>query len=231
MNPTTVILLGIVAIAMADEPLLEPIAPASSPIICGINEEYTCGSACDTECATLGQDCGIYSYACVSKCRCKEGFARDYRNVCIPTKYCPGNTICPKNEVYHMRIPSCPKQTTCSSLIYNAYRCDENEVPTYIPGCKCKPGYIRSGIRSKCVLPKECCREPNTVLVENPNPCPGNTCQHPEFFKCLALGKKWGCQCKNGYVKENEDSYNCIHLSACKNDTTNPFDPDLNHQV
>ncbi|XP_077291702.1 inducible metalloproteinase inhibitor protein-like [Arctopsyche grandis] len=167
----------------------------------------------------------IISYVCVSKCRCKQGFARDYRGVCIPTKYCPGNTICPKNEVYDMRIPSCPRQATCSNLINEANRCGEDEVPTYIPACRCRRGYVRSGIRLNCIRPKNCiCYQNNTIMVHYPNPCPGNTCQQPEFSKCDLVGKEWGCQCIEGHVRKSEGSYGCIPLSECKNVKPDPED-------
>lgn len=163
--------------------------------------------------------CGIYTFGCVNKCRCRKGFARDYEDVCIPVKCCPGNTVCPMNEEYDMRIPSCPPQMTCDDLFDKVVTCGQDEIPTYIPGCRCKRGYVRLGTRYKCVLPNECCSEPNMVLVQKPNPCPGNTCQQPEFSKSNLAKKEWGWRCKAGHVKEMEDSYGCIQLSECKNDT------------
>ncbi|XP_076240260.1 venom metalloprotease inhibitor-like [Calliopsis andreniformis] len=54
------------------------------------NEEYQCGSACQTTCATLGQQCPIINIRCNDDCYCKDGYARDCRGVCIPIKSCPG---------------------------------------------------------------------------------------------------------------------------------------------
>jgi Trypsin Inhibitor like cysteine rich domain len=219
MHPIMIIALGCISLTVADEqPLIAPIPeiqPEKPQVTCGINEEYTCGSACDTECSTLGQHCNIYTYACVDMCRCKEGFARDYTNVCIPEKKCPGRTICPRGEVYDKRILSCPQQRTCASLLNRENTCGEDEVPTEIGGCRCRSGYIRSGIRDKCVRPEQCCTEPNTVFVHAPNPCQGNTCQQPEFTPCRQAGRVWGCQCKKGYVRKEQGSYGCIHLSKC----------------
>lgn len=54
------------------------------------NEEYRCGSACQTTCATLGQTCPIVNIRCNDDCYCEEGYARDCRGRCIPIKQCPG---------------------------------------------------------------------------------------------------------------------------------------------
>ncbi|CAH4008508.1 unnamed protein product [Pieris brassicae] len=55
----------------------------------GNNEEYRCGSACQTECSTLGEMCPIMNVQCNDECYCIDGFARDYRGNCIPIKDCP----------------------------------------------------------------------------------------------------------------------------------------------
>ncbi|XP_076678300.1 venom metalloprotease inhibitor-like [Andrena cerasifolii] len=54
------------------------------------NEEYACGSACQTTCATLGQTCPIVNIRCNDACYCIKGYARDCRGVCIPEERCPG---------------------------------------------------------------------------------------------------------------------------------------------
>ncbi|XP_050511793.1 inducible metalloproteinase inhibitor protein-like [Diabrotica virgifera virgifera] len=58
------------------------------------NEYYTCGSACQTTCATLGQTCPIVNIRCNDDCYCIEGYARDAENNCIPIKDCPKRRPC-----------------------------------------------------------------------------------------------------------------------------------------
>lgn len=56
------------------------------------NEQYECGSACDTDCATLGEPCPIVNIRCNDSCYCKDGFARDSTKNCIPIEQCPKNS-------------------------------------------------------------------------------------------------------------------------------------------
>ncbi|XP_031773987.1 inducible metalloproteinase inhibitor protein [Apis florea] len=52
------------------------------------NEEYACGSACQRTCATLDQPCPIQNIRCNDGCYCKDGYARNTNDVCIPIKDC-----------------------------------------------------------------------------------------------------------------------------------------------
>ncbi|XP_044258427.1 inducible metalloproteinase inhibitor protein [Tribolium madens] len=52
------------------------------------NEHYACGSACQTECVTLGQICPIVNIKCNDACYCNEGYARDKNGDCIPVSEC-----------------------------------------------------------------------------------------------------------------------------------------------
>ncbi|KAJ8732216.1 hypothetical protein PYW08_014946 [Mythimna loreyi] len=52
------------------------------------NEHYECGSACQTECATLGQTCPIVNVRCNDACYCNQGYARDSSGTCIPVSQC-----------------------------------------------------------------------------------------------------------------------------------------------
>ncbi|XP_017889435.1 inducible metalloproteinase inhibitor protein-like [Ceratina calcarata] len=62
----------------------------ASRLVCNYpNEEYQCGSACQTTCATLGQMCPIVNIRCNDACYCKEGYARNGIGMCIPIKSCP----------------------------------------------------------------------------------------------------------------------------------------------
>nr|AHX25883.1 TIL domain protease inhibitor 2 [Helicoverpa armigera] len=53
------------------------------------NEHYECGSACQTTCATLGQDCPIVNVRCNDGCYCDEGYARNDVGECIAIDDCP----------------------------------------------------------------------------------------------------------------------------------------------
>ncbi|KAJ3664485.1 hypothetical protein Zmor_000048 [Zophobas morio] len=52
------------------------------------NEYHTCGSACQTECATLGQICPIVNKKCHLSCYCVDGYARNEKGDCIPQSEC-----------------------------------------------------------------------------------------------------------------------------------------------
>lgn len=62
------------------------------------NEEYQCGSACQTTCSNLGVACPIVNIRCNDACYCIEGFARldakgqqDDTAPCVEIKNCPKN--------------------------------------------------------------------------------------------------------------------------------------------
>ncbi|KAJ8732565.1 hypothetical protein PYW07_015164 [Mythimna separata] len=64
-------------------------ARAIGPINCTQpNEHYECGSACQTECATLGQQCPIVNVRCNDACYCNTGYARNSAGTCIPISQC-----------------------------------------------------------------------------------------------------------------------------------------------
>lgn len=54
------------------------------------NEEYQCGSACQTTCSNLGQPCPIVNIKCNDACYCIDGYARkgDDNSECIPISDC-----------------------------------------------------------------------------------------------------------------------------------------------
>ncbi|XP_030746809.1 chymotrypsin-elastase inhibitor ixodidin [Sitophilus oryzae] len=60
------------------------------------HEFYTCGSACQNECNTLGDPCTIINIRCNDLCYCCPGYARDCLGNCIPEKACPPKGSCPK---------------------------------------------------------------------------------------------------------------------------------------
>ncbi|XP_011700506.1 PREDICTED: inducible metalloproteinase inhibitor protein [Wasmannia auropunctata] len=55
------------------------------------NEEYQCGSACQTTCNNLGQFCPIVNVKCNDACYCKQGYARIQNDTgpCVSIESCP----------------------------------------------------------------------------------------------------------------------------------------------
>ncbi|XP_077292844.1 zonadhesin-like [Arctopsyche grandis] len=252
------------------------IKPKQCPTCSGPNEFYSCGSACDTTCATLGDTCPIVNIRCNERCYCKNGFARNNRNVCIPIKKCPprqcpndpnaiivpcgdpcpvtcenkddpgtrtciklciingckcksgyvigknGKCIpigkcpvrCPKNEHYDRCPPACPNERDCNAYMSGAP--DVCSLPhKCVRKCRCNPGFVRRNSDGRCVRPAQCCTDPNSQLVSCPNPCPGGTCLHPAFIKCRIPCRRYGCQCKNGFVKKSIVNSKCVPLKQC----------------
>ncbi|XP_077292842.1 uncharacterized protein LOC143915894 [Arctopsyche grandis] len=223
MVATTLIFFALISLTISlEEPVVVPqelntIEPP--PVICGVNEVYNrCASLCDTTCDTLGQTCDRVSLNwCTPRCECIKGHARNSYGLCVPYDQCFYTTNCPKNEVYRFNVSDNPRQVDCRSLYYGDWKKGPGDYPVnYYPTCVCKPGYIRSDVREKCIRPQECCTEPNTVLVRNASACPGNTCAQPAFTKCDIKPFDYGCQCRRGYVMRSEyENRTCIRLSEC----------------
>ncbi|KAG5867481.1 hypothetical protein JTB14_000230 [Gonioctena quinquepunctata] len=57
------------------------------------NEQYECGSACQTECKNLGQACPIVNVRCNDACYCVSGYARDENEDCIPISECNSHLL------------------------------------------------------------------------------------------------------------------------------------------
>ncbi|XP_014473460.1 PREDICTED: inducible metalloproteinase inhibitor protein-like [Dinoponera quadriceps] len=64
------------------------------------NEEYDCGSACQTTCCNLGQTCKIINITCNNACYCKKGYARRGGDdgPCIPIHECSHETCTSHDE-------------------------------------------------------------------------------------------------------------------------------------
>jgi hypothetical protein len=140
---------------------------------CGRNEEPSVCVGCERTCKM-----GSHTHSCPSicslGCACKDGFARDELNQCIPSSECPPpekeyvdeNALpfttldmdsiitiapfieCPVNQIYKQCVD-------CDPL------CEEGGVPrdkTCLdhcrPGCGCLPGMVKS--RDQCMLLSEC---------------------------------------------------------------------------
>ncbi|XP_077288377.1 uncharacterized protein LOC143912830 [Arctopsyche grandis] len=225
MNKIILIVLLFASLAAAEDPEQPPTATeVTTPKPeekCGINEKYDCRWNCDSQCATMGQPCYSFGFWCASGCYCIEGHARDFQGICIPIKMCPGRTVCPENEVYDTRIPNCPIQRDCYSLLNGDRECEDPI--EYYASCRCRSGYVREDYKiagslkkmSKCVRKSKCCKDPNTMLVRDSLQCLGNTCQQPYLSNCTELVKEWDCQCRDGFVKVSDKNSTCINWYDC----------------
>nr|UPQ64758.1 zonadhesin-like protein 2 [Plectrocnemia conspersa] len=196
-----------------------PIKKCPSIKCTGINEVYDpCPPDClDERCESLYDPlmCTAVVRECSPRCVCKTGYLRDKNGVCIPKESCPKQ--CPgKNQVYNLCPSNCPPEATCASYLSGiVVDCAQPIETVCIPRCECAPGYVRDTENGECVEPEQCsCSDPNAELVSCPNPCPGGTCESPEFFPCRRACMIRGCQCKKGYVKDVNG--NCILLEQSK---------------
>eukprot|EP01006_Ploeotia_vitrea_P046650 TRINITY_DN67049_c0_g1_i2.p1 TRINITY_DN67049_c0_g1~~TRINITY_DN67049_c0_g1_i2.p1 ORF type:complete len:957 (-),score=142.68 TRINITY_DN67049_c0_g1_i2:201-3071(-) len=118
------------------------------PAQCPGNEEYkTCGTACQTTCADLGQAIACPA-VCIEGCFCPQGYVRaETDGDCIETSSCPAQ--CPGNEEY--KTCGAPCQTTCADLgqvIACPAICTE--------GCFCPQGYVRAEANGDCIETSSC---------------------------------------------------------------------------
>ncbi|XP_077288741.1 zonadhesin-like [Arctopsyche grandis] len=149
---------------------------------------------------------------CRPACKCKFNYFRNSEGVCVPIEQCPPLTCTGENEVYDFCPLSCLEET-CSGM--TSPRVCTLEVRECAPACVCIEGFLRNS-EGKCRPESECaCADPNAEVVRCPNPCPGGTCEFPEFANCDAPCRIKGCQCKKGYVKNKGGK--CILLSQCPN--------------
>ncbi|KAK9680402.1 Trypsin Inhibitor like cysteine rich domain [Popillia japonica] len=134
----------------------------TAPIVCNRpHEEYACGSACQTECKTLGETCPIVNIKCNDACYCVEGYARNDKGKCIPISECPPKPTsqikpikCNRPHEYYDCGSAC--QTECKTLgepcpIVNI-RCNN--------ACYCVKGYARND-KGKCIPISKCPPKPS----------------------------------------------------------------------
>ncbi|XP_052738671.1 inducible metalloproteinase inhibitor protein isoform X2 [Bicyclus anynana] len=127
-----------------------------------LNEVFNCGSACDTTCATLNQTCPIKNIKCNEKCYCRQGYARNDNDVCIPINDCrraayehkdhTSSILCGPNEDYQQCKKTCPPDQ-CISLVAR-FKCISD--PPCEPGCVCKSGFLRAKDKSPCMPMRHC---------------------------------------------------------------------------
>lgn len=198
----------------------ECILPNQCPTCPGANEFYTCDKACQTECATLGEECMITTNKC--GCYCNDGFARNAKGICVPTDECPPRQ-CPTDPNAIILPCGDPCPLTCETKEQIGLESRPCPAICLVNGCKCKDGFVL-GKDKKCIAVKDCpqpiiqCKE-NEVLVK----CESN-CQKSciSYFKgslaCVAaaVSCRPGCHCKDGYVRNSKGA--CVLPANCCED-------------
>ncbi|XP_077292843.1 zonadhesin-like [Arctopsyche grandis] len=176
-----------------------------------------CGDPCPRTCENKDDQSprGCKKICILNGCKCKDGFVKGNDGKCIPVERCPAPIICGKNEIYDKCPASCPPEETCQSYVSDIqFRC----APTTkcVPACRCKEGYIRNVKNGKCIRPDVCCGDRNSKMLTCPNPCPGGTCDNPNFAPCRMACRSRGCQCKEGFVKKSKTDPTCVASEDCE---------------
>jgi hypothetical protein len=122
---------------------------------CPVNEVFSKNATqCQATCYSSNYRNLLFKCETSRGCICKDGFIRDQDTYkCIPTSSCktkPLKTTCSLNEIYSNCNAGC--QRTCKTR-FRDYKCK------CVPGCICKPGFVRSDINFQCVPIKLCASE------------------------------------------------------------------------
>ncbi|KAL4707022.1 hypothetical protein ACJJTC_000449 [Scirpophaga incertulas] len=195
------------------------------------NEFFACGNICDNTCSGLGglnrTNCPFISLRfCTEKCYCKDGYARDANNNCIPVSQC-GQPACGPNE----RLDDCPadcpadkcprseKEAKNSGSVFCA---QPDTCPP--PACKCIFNYRRSE-NGTCIPTRQCpafsCSGRNEEYNPCPPLCPTDDCsQASPDGKCPSIGRigivlpcSPTCRCQKGYWRKDGV---CVPYAECR---------------
>ncbi|XP_054162915.1 zonadhesin-like [Oppia nitens] len=194
--------------------------PATTPSTikdCPVGEKYR---KCDRRCAenchkSESSTSKCEKEKCVSGCFCKNGYKRNSKGTCVPSKECRtvGGT-CTKHESFQI----CGNP--CVDLCIPPREC-----PVVCkPGCYCKSGYFRNTENKKCVvdnkenwskigklitkkLGRQCPEIPKSAT---PKPRTKDQCSKNEYYK--QCGTKCGESCA---AQKMEGGYVCPRRKIC----------------
>ncbi|XP_028159139.1 uncharacterized protein LOC114351966 isoform X2 [Ostrinia furnacalis] len=146
-------------------------------------------------------------------CRCKDGFVRNDKGVCVTREECPP---CQQNEVY----------TTCANGGCGKWNCTQYYEPDLcidplecIPGCVCREKYLR-GPDGTCIPQDDCpaalCPNSNEIYDSCPLACPPRQCGIDDRAVLCAAGQPClppGCRCQDGFVRNDKGV--CVTREEC----------------
>ncbi|EYC29578.1 hypothetical protein Y032_0006g3048 [Ancylostoma ceylanicum] len=121
---------------------------------CQENEVFVeCSKKCEQHCHfPVWEGCELQG-PCVPRCECKEGYARDREDNCVPEGECLLVPCDDPNEVRTRQGLKDVCRPTCDHRNFTEL-CNE---PTHVSfACECKPGYILDELFGKCVPLSEC---------------------------------------------------------------------------
>ncbi|XP_063532027.1 zonadhesin-like [Cydia strobilella] len=155
-----------------------------------------------------------------SGCRCKPGYLKDAKGVCVPEKECPPPD-CPSGEVWDT-CPTVPCEgDNCAKTKDSPQSCPTGIVCSK-PRCVC--GYNRKRAEnSTCIPIPDCppfkCGKNETYVACSSN-CPGEKCSDyinqtkcPPYRIGTIVNCKPACKCKKGYYRDEKE--NCILACDC----------------
>ncbi|XP_063379474.1 zonadhesin-like [Cydia fagiglandana] len=192
----------------------------------GQNEYYekcinNCGSQNCSDRGKIYHCPNIVPGKCDSRgCRCKPGYLRDAKGVCVLEKDCP-TPDCPYGEVWNP-CPTVPCEgDNCAKTKDSPQSCPTGIVCS---PARCVCGYNRKRAKNgTCVLITDCppfkCGKNETYVACSSN-CPGENCSDyinqtkcPKYRIGIVVNCKPACKCKKGYYRDKKG--NCILACDC----------------
>ncbi|CAG9785165.1 unnamed protein product [Diatraea saccharalis] len=194
------------------------------------NEVYDkCPDCSPQTCATKNQkfNCPMIPASktganCKPACRCKQGYLRNSKGVCVPVKEC--EPTCPTGEIYDSCPPVkcdaeyCPKDANSPQTCPTPKKCGKGR-------CVCGFNSKRDRKTGKCIPIRDCppfkCNKCNEVYDSCPPVCPGQNCTDylnktkcPKYRIGIVVPCKPACRCKQGYYRDSKG--NCVSGEKCK---------------
>ncbi|XP_047986337.1 zonadhesin-like [Leguminivora glycinivorella] len=160
-----------------------------------------------------------------SGCRCKKGYLRNDKGICVLEKDCP-RPKCPSGEVWD-ECPTVPCEGDCCPKTRDSPQTCPIGIVCDKPRCVC--GYNRKRDKNgHCILIPDCppfkCGK-NEVYVPCPSNCPGEKCSDFTYpTKCsphkigIKVNCRPACKCKKDYYRDEKG--NCIPSCECPPATT-----------
>ncbi|KAL0840526.1 hypothetical protein ABMA28_015745 [Loxostege sticticalis] len=177
------------------------------------NAESGCGTFCET-CETLKTGPVACRRLCmVNGCQCRPGYIYDQnRMMCVLPEQC--SPTCKGNEVYSDCVNGGFDARNCSQL-GKPVPCVKMPPEACVRGCVCADSYLRAE-NGTCIPKKEC---PSCGDDPNAESGCGTFCETCANYNtgpvpCPKICKLNGCQCKNGYIYD-QNRHMCVLPQDC----------------